>query len=155
MWSVWLYNIFPTLSHKRRNFLKKKKNTQHRIVFPFCLQNFSEAFLILRKIQCDIMTNVHRSSCTVPLFLSDINEYWNFLTDFQKIFKVKCHENLTGGRRAVPRGGADGRTDMTKVTVESLFTIFRTSLKINKRGLVPAPIQQLTSTINSFCSWCI
>jgi hypothetical protein len=38
------------------------------------LQRFSEAFLILRIIQRDIIINVHRSLCKVPLLLSDFNE---------------------------------------------------------------------------------
>jgi hypothetical protein len=36
--------------------------------------NMSEAFLILRGIERDIIVNVHRVSCKVPTFLSDFNK---------------------------------------------------------------------------------
>ena len=39
----------------------------------FFLQLLSETFLILKGIQQDIIINVHKSSCNVPLFLSDCN----------------------------------------------------------------------------------
>ena len=35
----------------------------------------------------------------------------------KKNLKLKCHENLIGGSWAVPRGGAVGQTDITKVIV--------------------------------------
>jgi hypothetical protein len=38
-------------------------------VFWFPLQLLSETFLILRRIQRDIIINVHRSSCKVPVIL--------------------------------------------------------------------------------------
>jgi hypothetical protein len=38
-------------------------------VFSFSLQLMSETFLILRIIQRDIIINVHRSSCKVPVIL--------------------------------------------------------------------------------------
>ena len=48
----------------------------------FSVQILSETFLILKIIQQDIIKNVYRSSCKVPLFLSDINRTWNFSPDF-------------------------------------------------------------------------
>jgi len=38
-------------------------------VFRFSLQRFSDTFLILRRIQRDIIINVHRSACKVLLVL--------------------------------------------------------------------------------------
>jgi hypothetical protein len=40
-----------------------------KCVFWFSLQLLSETFLILRRIQRDIIINVHRSSCRVPVVL--------------------------------------------------------------------------------------
>jgi hypothetical protein len=62
---------FSTLSHKRHDFRKQLLNI--KCVFLFSLQILSETFLILRRIQRDIIINVHRSSCQVPLLLSDFN----------------------------------------------------------------------------------
>jgi len=46
-------------------------------------------FLTLRTCERDIIINVHRSSCKVPLLLSEFYEIWIFSTYFQKILKYK------------------------------------------------------------------
>jgi hypothetical protein len=78
---------FSTLSHKLHDFGKKFLNIKY--VFWFFLQLLSETFLILRRIQRDIIINVHRSLCKVPLLLSDFNETWRLLTYFRKIPKYQ------------------------------------------------------------------
>ena len=55
-----------TLSHKWEDFLKNFLNI--KLVFWFSLQLLSDTFLILRRIQWDII-NVHTSSCKVPVVL--------------------------------------------------------------------------------------
>jgi hypothetical protein len=52
---------FSTLSHKRHDF-RKKKLLSIKYVFLFPLQFLFEIFLILRKIELDIIINVRRSS---------------------------------------------------------------------------------------------
>jgi len=52
-----------------------------------------------------------------PLFVSDFNQFRNFLTHFRKIIKYKFHENLPSGNGVVPYGQIDGRVDMAKLTV--------------------------------------
>jgi hypothetical protein len=92
----------------------------------FPLQLLSENDLILQRTERGMITNVHRSSCKVPL-LSDRNETWIFSTDFQKNTQIS---NFT---KICPMGAelfhadwrTDGRTDrqidirtdMTKLTV--------------------------------------
>jgi len=53
--------------------------------------------------------NVHRSSCKVPLFLSDFNQAWIFSTVFWKI--LQFHENPFSGNWVVPCGQTDRQTD--------------------------------------------
>ena len=52
-------------------------------VFWFSLQLLSETFLILRRIQWDIITNVKRSSRQVHVTLVRFQYTWIFWTDFQ------------------------------------------------------------------------
>jgi hypothetical protein len=86
-WPVWPYHIFPHYLINGTIFGKMLLNI--KCVFWFSLQLLSETFLILIRIQRDIIINVRRSSCKAPLFLSDFNETWILLTDFRKIFKYQ------------------------------------------------------------------
>ena len=54
-----------TLSQKRLEF--KKIVTEHNM--RFFLHNFSETFLILRRIQRHVVIHVYRYSCEVPAIL--------------------------------------------------------------------------------------
>jgi len=45
-----------------------------------------------------------------PLFLSHFNEISIFSIDFQKILKIRVHENPSNGSRGVPLGRTDGQT---------------------------------------------
>jgi hypothetical protein len=57
---------FPTLSHKRHDFLKDFTNTKCVL---FSLQLLSETFLVLRRTRRDRIINVYGSSCKVPVIL--------------------------------------------------------------------------------------
>jgi hypothetical protein len=59
---------FSTLSHKQLDLRENLLDTIR--VFWFSVQLLSETFLILRRIQRDIIINVHRSSCKVPVILA-------------------------------------------------------------------------------------
>jgi hypothetical protein len=61
-------SAFSTVSHKRQDFLKKKV-TEHRTYVLIFSTNLSETFLILRKIQRDIVIKVKKSSRKVPVIL--------------------------------------------------------------------------------------
>jgi hypothetical protein len=85
MWPVWLYHILP---HDRLNgTIFRKKVIEHKMCFWFSIQLLSEKFLILRRNQWATITNVHKSSCKVPIILSDFNETWVVSKDFWKILK--------------------------------------------------------------------
>jgi len=60
---------FSTLSHKWHDFRGKKSYWTQKVFFWFSLQLLSGTFLILRRIQREIITNVQRSSCKVPNIL--------------------------------------------------------------------------------------
>ena len=62
LWPVWLNHIFPHYLMNRTIF--QKNLLYMKCVFWFSLQILSETFLILRRIQWDIITNVQRSSCS-------------------------------------------------------------------------------------------
>ena len=64
---VWLYHIFHSL--KNRTIFRKKKLLHIKCVFWFSLQILSDTFLIPRRIQRDIVMNVRRASCKVPVVL--------------------------------------------------------------------------------------
>jgi len=49
-----------------------------------------------------------------PLFLSDLNETWIFLTYFQKMHNIKFHKNPSMGAQKFYAGG---QPDMTKLRV--------------------------------------
>ena len=57
------------------------------------LSTTCDTFLILRT-ERDMIKNVNGLHVKYPLFLSDLNETWIFLTDFQKIPKYKISWKL-------------------------------------------------------------
>jgi predicted AAA+ superfamily ATPase len=59
---------FSTAYHKRHNFWEKKV-TEHQSVFWFYLQILSETFLIIRRNRWDLIKNVYRSPCKVPVII--------------------------------------------------------------------------------------
>ena len=66
-----------------------KKLLDTQCVFRFSLQALSGKFLILRRIQRDIIINVHICLCKLPIILVKIFFYqtWISSTDFRKIPK--------------------------------------------------------------------
>jgi hypothetical protein len=99
---------FSTLSHKRHDF-QKKKLLNIKCVFWFFLQPSSKIYPILRRIQRDIIINVHRYSCKVPVvrFLCNLN----FLDIFpKKHSNTKFHEKKSSESRVVPCVPTDTHT---------------------------------------------
>ena len=66
--SVCLHHIFATLSHKRQDF-RKKRLFIIKSVFSYSVQTFCDKFVTLRIIQQDIIINVLRTSCKLPVIL--------------------------------------------------------------------------------------
>jgi len=87
--------------------------------------NFSETFLILWRIQSDIIINVLYTGLHVkyPLFLSYFNQTWIFSTDFRKILKYQISWKSVKWKPNCPVR-TDGRADMTRLTVAIRKTVF-------------------------------
>jgi hypothetical protein len=65
---------------------------EHKIcVFIFLFKFWSETFLNNRLIEQDIIKKIFRSSCTVPLLLSEFTATWIFSTYFRKTLKCRRH----------------------------------------------------------------
>ena len=96
---------FSTLSHKWHDFWKK--GTGQKMCFFYFLYN-TETSLILRRIQPDVIINVHKSSCKVHVIMSDFNKTLIFLTDFRIILGYKI------SRKSVQQERTDGQAGMTK-----------------------------------------
>jgi hypothetical protein len=116
--------IFFLISWTAR-FSEQRKLLNTKCVFWYSVQLLSGMFLILRRIQPDIITNVHWSSCKVPVFL--VICYWNFKfleRIFEKLWDVKFHETFVHWEP-----NCCMRTDrQTWRSQCSLFTILRTRL---------------------------
>jgi hypothetical protein len=144
LWSVWLYHIFP--HYLINGTILGKKLLNIKCVFWFSVQLWSETFLILRRIQRDIIINVHRFSCKVPLLLSDFNKTSIFSTDIRKILKYQISwKSVQWKPRCSMR--ADGQIDMTKPTVA--FPNLRTLLKSHAKVPNDAQIATRHSTSTS------
>jgi hypothetical protein len=106
-----------TLSHERKNDFRKKKVSDMKCVFLFSLQLLFEAFLIVRRVQQDIVISVKTSSCKVPVIVVGLNETRIFWTDFQK--KKLKYQISPEAVQWEPSFSirTNGRTDMTKLIV--------------------------------------
>jgi len=109
--TVWLYNILPHYLVKGTIFVKKLYNI--KCVFWFSLQLLYEMFLILRRNDRDIITNVRR----YPLFLSDFDEIEFSRHSFKKYWNFKLGKNRSSVSRVVSCLQTEKQTDISKLLV--------------------------------------
>jgi hypothetical protein len=115
----------PTLSHKQCNFLNK---VTINCVFWSSLQLLSETYLILRRIQRDVI-NVHRHSCKVSVILVRFKWNFNFVHRFSiNTWVSKLHMNTSNRIWVVPCGWMDKHADITKIIV--ILAILWTCLQL-------------------------
>jgi hypothetical protein len=77
----------------------------------------TETFHILRRNEQDKIKMYIGIHLKLLLFLSDFNDTWVFLTDFQRNTIIKIHENPSSGSWDVPCWQTDRQTDMILLTV--------------------------------------
>jgi hypothetical protein len=98
---------FTTLSHKRHDF--RKKFIRLKMCVLRFSTTFSKTYLILQRIQLDIVINVKTSSCEVPFILVGLEWNLNFLDIFSK--KTLSNFIKLSGSRAVPCELTDGHDE--------------------------------------------
>jgi hypothetical protein len=79
---------FSTLSHKRQDF--QEKVIQHKMCVSIFSTNLYETFLILRRIQRDIIIDVHWSSCKVPDISTKIRAV-RVQTQLDSVYYIELH----------------------------------------------------------------
>jgi len=102
-----LHHIFPHYLINATIFEKRKPIIEYKMCFSY-IQLLFDTFLILRRTDRDIVINVYRSACKVPVII--VRVYWNlnFLNIFSKKKKysnIKFHENPSS---FFPYGRTDG-----------------------------------------------
>jgi hypothetical protein len=116
---------FSTLSHKRHDFQKRK------LLNIKCVLSFSkilcEILLILEIIQQYIIINVLRSSCKVPLLLSDFNHTLLSLTEFQKSHQIQNFRKIcaVGTELFHADGWMDRQTDRRDGTTSRFLKFYK------------------------------
>jgi len=111
---------FSTLARKLYDF-RGKKFIEHKMCILIFSTTLSTTFLILRRIQPDIIINVCKYSGKVPVIIVRLRWNLNFLETFSK--NIKFHENPSSGSPVLPCG-RDGWTDIHD-EADGSFTQFR------------------------------
>ena len=118
-----LYHICLTVTHKRHDSPEKSL----KYVFWFSLK-LTETFLILRRIQPNIIIHLHTYLCKVAVIL--VRFSWNmiFLQIFNKILKYEISwKYIQGKSRCCMRTNGwqtDGLTNLTELILQLLFRSF-------------------------------
>jgi hypothetical protein len=103
---LWLHNNFRHFLINGKIF--GNKLLQIKCAFWFSLQLLFETFIILRRIQRDIVINIETSSCKAPVILCRILVKLEFSRHILgKSSNIKFHQNTSTGSRVVPFGQTD------------------------------------------------
>ena len=100
---------FSSLSHKRLDFLKKKKKLLNikRVFFIFSATFVRNTSHAKKKWASYSHKCTEVFTYSTRFFLTDFDETWIFSTDFRKIFKYKTSLKSVRGSRVVPCGRTD------------------------------------------------
>jgi hypothetical protein len=72
LWPVRLYNIFHIISYTAR--FSKDMLLNIKCVFELSVQRLFDTFFTLRGTERNMIENIYRSSCNVPLVRLDFNK---------------------------------------------------------------------------------
>jgi len=128
MCPVRIYHVFPHYLINSTSLWEKLSNEK-------CVLNssatFSETFLNLRRIQRDIIINVHRTVWSTVILVRILmkREFTGHIST--KFSNIKFYENLCIGNRVVPCGRTDGQIDLTM-----LIAAFRNFVNAPKSRIV-------------------
>jgi hypothetical protein len=126
--------IFFNIISKNGTILEKKINSylDVKFVYWFSVLLLWKTFLIVGRIQRDVIINVGTSLRKVPfIVVRSFSAFIIYWSDFRKknYSNIEFHENPSSRSRVFPRGRTDRRTDMTKLTVAFRnFAIRRNSI---------------------------
>jgi hypothetical protein len=123
LWLVWLYHVFSTLSHKQ-NDIRKTKIIEYKMFGFISGTTFVWNITILRRIQRDIILNVHSSRYSCEMLMK-LEFSWQI---FEKYSNIELHENPSIGSGVFFR--TDRWTDRHDESNCRFFAILRTRVRI-------------------------
>ena len=140
VWPAPLFNIFPPYIINGMIFENTIYGTQN-VCFWFPLQLLHATLLVLRRTERDMIKNIYRSSCKVPVILVRFEWNLNFIDSFSKTTQIP---NFMTIRQQEPCYSmrTDGLT-MTKLIV--VFAISQMRLTTTKK-LVFCTVRKLSLT---------
>ena len=134
VWPVRLYNIFP--HYLINSATLERRVIEHKMCFAIFCATFVWNFLTGIRIERDIIINVHRSSCKVPVILTNFNDTWIFSTDFRKMFQYQMSWNfIQWDPSCFIQTGGHTDTTLRKASISLLLIdAFRNVVSAPKKG---------------------
>jgi len=105
-----------TISHKRYGF--RENVTEHKMCVLIFSTILSQIFLVLRRIQRDIIINLNRSSCTVPVVLARLQRNLKFFDRLSGNTEIRNFKEIR--QVGAELFHMDGETDVMKLVVTFL-----------------------------------
>jgi len=126
LWPVWAYYIF--LHYFINGTIFEKEKITEKIVLRLSVQLLSDTSLIVRRIQREIIKNVHWTyySCHTSIRLESPRQI------FEKCSNTQFHNNPSNGSQVVPCGRTDRWTDRLTDVTQLTFAFHNFANTFNK-----------------------